>query len=273
MASPLTFLARLKDKHHFRRAHKNPKQEMVHEENPNTGVEILVISLGLIIPISLLAGTVVYNILKKDQNDRERNELRINDKKLPTTNRAGLEGMKPSERKLVLQQVFRNTTSDYRSGIECAKMNDPTEYDDSTENNSTTGNDIESNVEETAGCGTKTSIRGSFRQSILASFRSLSTVGGIGDWDCRRSSTGEENAVCSICLLPFEEGCKVTTSTDAVHCHHMFHSDCIMEWLSKNDHCPYCRSEMMSSEELFHAAKEVLGRRRVVELTSAHSVE
>ena len=44
---------------------------------------------------------------------------------------------------------------------------------------------------------------------------------------------------CSICL-------KVPKEKDIIHtlpCKHIFHKDCIVEWLSKINTCPLCRSQ------------------------------
>jgi hypothetical protein len=50
-------------------------------------------------------------------------------------------------------------------------------------------------------------------------------------------------------------------------CAHMFHYECCMQWIDKgNDHCPYCRKDMMTKDELFEAAKEELGKARVDKL-------
>jgi hypothetical protein len=47
----------------------------------------------------------------------------------------------------------------------------------------------------------------------------------------------------------------------------MFHYECCMQWIDKgNDHCPYCRKDMMTKDELFEAAKEELGEARVDKL-------
>ena len=55
----------------------------------------------------------------------------------------------------------------------------------------------------------------------------------------------EEN--CSICLENFKttlKGCKLP-------CGHIFHENCIKEWLSKhNNRCPVCRVEFQASEEV-----------------------
>ena len=40
-----------------------------------------------------------------------------------------------------------------------------------------------------------------------------------------------------------------------------------MQWLEKNDHCAYCRKDMMSPEEMVQAAKEELGEARVKKIT------
>jgi len=52
---------------------------------------------------------------------------------------------------------------------------------------------------------------------------------------------------CSVCLDNFKEelkGCKLP-------CGHIFHEDCIKEWLSKhNNRCPVCRVEFQASEEV-----------------------
>ncbi|KAJ7982222.1 RING/U-box superfamily protein [Quillaja saponaria] len=42
---------------------------------------------------------------------------------------------------------------------------------------------------------------------------------------------------CSICLEDFEDGCEVTRTP----CSHVYHGDCIVNWLHNNNLCPLCR--------------------------------
>lgn len=43
---------------------------------------------------------------------------------------------------------------------------------------------------------------------------------------------------CMICMEEFAAGDSVAWS---IHCDHVFHDDCLTEWLMKHDNCPYCR--------------------------------
>lgn len=49
-------------------------------------------------------------------------------------------------------------------------------------------------------------------------------------------------------------------------CNHLFHTSCAFEWLSKHDHCPYCRKEMVKADEMRTAAEDLLGQDRVLEM-------
>lgn len=66
--------------------------------------------------------------------------------------------------------------------------------------------------------------------------------------------------LCSICLAPFVNGTQVMTGT---RCAHVYHQTCCMSWLQNNDHCPYCRKEMMTPLEFRQAALIKLGERRL----------
>ena len=92
-------------------------------------------------------------------------------------------------------------------------------------------------------------------------------MGDAGEDIAANSSSDEEEAQsCGICLTPYEPRCQVTTATKSASCNHMFHSKCLMEWLQDNELCPYCRTPMMSPDELLEAATETLGKRRVAKL-------
>ena len=61
---------------------------------------------------------------------------------------------------------------------------------------------------------------------------------------------------------PPDEGDKIITGTS---CSHMFHYECCMKWLENgNEHCPNCRTDMMTSDELFQAALDELGEARIM---------
>jgi len=32
-------------------------------------------------------------------------------------------------------------------------------------------------------------------------------------------------------------------------CHHVFHQDCLLQWLERNDLCPYCRQLVVTEEQ------------------------
>lgn len=63
----------------------------------------------------------------------------------------------------------------------------------------------------------------------------------------------EPATTCAICLDTFTEGDIIN---DTSKCPHVFHSQCLMEWLDKHDVCPCCRCPMITETEWRHAASE-----------------
>ena len=53
-------------------------------------------------------------------------------------------------------------------------------------------------------------------------------------------SDEDDRAQCAVCLEKFREGDQVCSSHN-MDCKHVFHYDCIYQWLLKHDECPYCR--------------------------------
>jgi Ring finger domain len=74
--------------------------------------------------------------------------------------------------------------------------------------------------------------------------------------------------MCCICLQSYESGASVMSGTQ---CGHLFHFDCCQAWLVHQDHCPYCRQEMLRPAEFRQAALDVLGEARVNQLLSQFS--
>mmetsp|Transcript_5404 Transcript_5404/g.11356 ORF Transcript_5404/g.11356 Transcript_5404/m.11356 type:complete len:293 (-) Transcript_5404:137-1015(-) len=63
---------------------------------------------------------------------------------------------------------------------------------------------------------------------------------------------------CAICLDDCR-GTQLVVSTD--RCPHIFHRDCILEWLEKHETCPCCRVPMVTKEEIVRVVQEKKVRR------------
>ena len=65
--------------------------------------------------------------------------------------------------------------------------------------------------------------------------------------DCNTVLSGFEwNSSCSICLDEYESGERLRV----LPCRHMFHTDCIMPWLTERQGlCPLCKMEVLPEEE------------------------
>jgi hypothetical protein len=68
---------------------------------------------------------------------------------------------------------------------------------------------------------------------------------------------------CAICIDDYDDSDEVFVGGD---CNHMFHKECLLDWLVRHDGCPCCRKNMITSDRMKEAAVEVLGRDRVMEL-------
>jgi Ring finger domain len=65
-----------------------------------------------------------------------------------------------------------------------------------------------------------------------------------------RSTRSHSEPVCSICLDGYKTGETICRSK-MNECHHIFHQECIVEWMIDNDVCPLCRTNLM---EFYHTA-------------------
>ena len=65
------------------------------------------------------------------------------------------------------------------------------------------------------------------------------------------SADDDPSSACVICLEPFRVGDRVTWSKE-MECQHVFHKDCIVEWLQnpKHDDCPSCRCNIIHSDDV-----------------------
>mmetsp|Transcript_58768 Transcript_58768/g.108471 ORF Transcript_58768/g.108471 Transcript_58768/m.108471 type:complete len:698 (+) Transcript_58768:76-2169(+) len=52
---------------------------------------------------------------------------------------------------------------------------------------------------------------------------------------------GTDQSDCVVCLGEFQEG----DSIRVLRCRHVFHSQCVDEWLSRETHCPLCRESLV----------------------------
>jgi len=50
---------------------------------------------------------------------------------------------------------------------------------------------------------------------------------------------------CSICLEPYLPGEVICLSRNEA-CNHVFHQECVVEWLKRDDRCPLCRVDLMA---------------------------
>lgn len=170
----------------------------------------------------------------------------MNTNKIPVTFRAGLEEMKPSERRRVIQTLLQGTKYHHHNAI---KQNQPIAT-------SVTPLNIIDNHDPVLGLGGLYPIGA---QQVIDSSSDYRNSGV--------SSVNDGKApVCSICLFPCNETDSETIAVPS--CKHTFHSDCILEWLLSSDHCPYCRAEIMEPGGLLEMAENVLGSNRVMELKS-----
>lgn len=53
---------------------------------------------------------------------------------------------------------------------------------------------------------------------------------------------------CSICLELYKVGDTICVS-NSIDCDHVFHKECVSEWLSQHNHCPLCRVDLMSANK------------------------
>jgi hypothetical protein len=60
------------------------------------------------------------------------------------------------------------------------------------------------------------------------------------------SSTLAVNPSCAICLENFDTSSEVKQLTI---CHHVFHTNCLTEWLLRHGNCPMCRSVIPSTQQ------------------------
>ena len=57
---------------------------------------------------------------------------------------------------------------------------------------------------------------------------------------CIRDSLKGEDPCCSVCISDYEKGDKLRV----LPCKHLFHVDCVDQWLSVNATCPLCRKSI-----------------------------
>lgn len=247
----------------------------------------IILSVVALVVCGALITYIVSVILDKvnPPNDQEFDHGQVSRK-------AGLWGLTMKERAEVLDQLFESSGKifDYKQQ-EHAVPEDSFDRDKESEGNSSEPDDdpaLEEGIATVTTKSMKPEVESlddvDIEASVKESKSSEVKTEGIGDEesiekvdsDHERAQDLEAQAgediseeshdgmdltrVCCICLVPYEEDCKVMTGFS---CSHMYHHECCMEWLQKHDHCPYCRTEMMSPAQFRQAAKDALGEDRV----------
>lgn len=77
------------------------------------------------------------------------------------------------------------------------------------------------------------------------------------------SIASDELEMCAICLCPYEEG---DIRIFSKKCVHVFHKECILEWLvNSHNECPCCRVDMVTMSEIKETSAALIGTERLAQ--------
>jgi hypothetical protein len=83
---------------------------------------------------------------------------------------------------------------------------------------------------------------------------------------CQNVDSDHQEEKCAICLESYEIGTDVTIGHKCIH---MYHTRCILKWLSaKHDFCPFCRQYLFDVHAFKEIAEKDLTRERFAELVN-----
>ena len=63
------------------------------------------------------------------------------------------------------------------------------------------------------------------------------------DSESRHQKQSDVGGTCSICLIDYELGGPKVSELNCAN-RHVFHTECVKQWLEKNSKCPLCREEV-----------------------------
>jgi E3 ubiquitin-protein ligase ATL6/9/15/31/42/55 len=68
----------------------------------------------------------------------------------------------------------------------------------------------------------------------------------LKQWKFNRNEADIRNKTCSICLNDFMDEEALTRLPE---CDHLFHNECVIDWLKGHLICPYCRCDIRAALE------------------------
>ncbi|KAL7521259.1 hypothetical protein ACHAWX_005932 [Stephanocyclus meneghinianus] len=81
----------------------------------------------------------------------------------------------------------------------------------------------------------------------------------------------EESEMCAVCICPYQEG---DIRIFSKHCSHVFHKECIFEWLVKgHNECPCCRTDMVTKSEIKETSASLIGTELLTQAMRTSMVE
>lgn len=165
---------------------------------------------------------------------------------------AGLTGMTDAERRLVLDKMLVGKPYETYKQMAAVGADD--------EQNADADADTKEKSASTSSNGTGTSDD-STQQDIES--QQATAPSSPQDPVVDDPFQSDSYTACAICIDNYDDADEVFVGED---CNHMFHKECLLDWLQRHDGCPCCRKNMITSEQMKEVAMEVLGRDRVMEL-------
>jgi hypothetical protein len=194
--------------------------------------------------------------------------------------KAGLWGLRLSERQEILKQVFAEKQTVYHARRVVASHADTVEAENVDEEvpQLVTKNEFERNMPKKDEAKEETDIeqgesaspsKDRVRDAKFNDNVDEAVEKTVKDEPEDSKDDADHERVCCICLSEYEEGCTLLTGSSCVH---KFHYDCSMVWLLRHDECPYCRMLLVSPADFREAAIPLLGQGRIKELAYTGAV-
>mmetsp|Transcript_6915 Transcript_6915/g.9938 ORF Transcript_6915/g.9938 Transcript_6915/m.9938 type:complete len:285 (-) Transcript_6915:421-1275(-) len=93
-------------------------------------------------------------------------------------------------------------------------------------------------------------------KSLVTKKAKQSITASSNDDTTNLDETQESPSQCPICIEEFQKGDKVSWGRNMRSCRHVYHTECITEWLRLHNECPCCRMAMITDDLHFNGRDE-----------------